>query len=84
MNAKKVVFRNNLSEVRLAVEPLVSVIIPVYNRESTLKRAIDSVLNQTYKNIELIIVDDASTDSSLQLAQEYLKMLARQRRETGV
>ena len=55
------------------MEPLVSVIIPVYNRENTLKRAIDSVLNQTYKNIELIIVDDASTDGSLQIAQAYLK-----------
>lgn len=53
-------------------DPLVSVVIPVYNRENTLRRSIDSVLNQTYKNIEIIIVDDASTDGSLQLAQDYI------------
>ena len=39
-------------------EELVSVIIPTYNRTQTLERAILSVLNQTYKNIEIIIVDD--------------------------
>ena len=43
---------------------LVSVIIPTYNREKTIVRAAKSVLNQTYKNIELLIVDDCSTDNT--------------------
>lgn len=43
---------------------LISVIIPVYNREALIKRAIDSVLNQTYKNIEVIVIDDGSTDKT--------------------
>ncbi len=55
-------------EINDSEKPLVSVIIPTYNRKGTIKRAIDSVLNQTYKNIELIIVDDCSTDGT----QEYL------------
>lgn len=50
---------------------LVSVVMPVYNREKTLKRAIDSVLSQTYTNLELIIVDDGSTDNSVKIVEEY-------------
>ncbi len=45
---------------------LVSIVIPTYNRENTILKAIQSVLNQTYKNIEVIVVDDCSTDNTEQ------------------
>ncbi len=51
--------------------PLVSVVIPVHNREDTIKRAIDSVLHQSYSNLELIIVDDGSTDHTLDIIRKY-------------
>jgi len=50
---------------------LISVIIPTYNRAYVLERAIDSVLKQTYQNIELIIIDDASTDNTSELLEKY-------------
>lgn len=50
---------------------LVSVIIPVYNRENTIQRAVDSVLNQTYTDIEVLVIDDGSTDNSVQMLDKY-------------
>ena len=51
---------------------LVSVIMGVYNNEYTVKNAIESILNQSYKNIELIITDDNSSDNSLSIIKNYL------------
>jgi glycosyltransferase involved in cell wall biosynthesis len=54
-------------------EPLVSVLMTVYNREAFLAEAIESVLQSSYKNLELIIVDDCSSDKSLEIAYLYAK-----------
>lgn len=51
----------------------VSIAVAVYNEEEYLKRCLDSLINQTYKNIEIILVDDCSTDNSLQICHEYAK-----------
>ena len=53
--------------------PKVSVIIPVYNVEKYVKQCIDSVINQTLKDIEIICVDDGSTDNCPQILDEYAK-----------
>ena len=50
---------------------LVSVIIPVYNSEKYLEECLDSILNQTYENIEIIAIDDGSEDSSLDVLNKY-------------
>ena len=49
----------------------ISIIVPVFNAEKYLKRSIESILNQTYKDLEIIIIDDKSTDNSKKIIQKY-------------
>ncbi|MBR6720295.1 MAG: glycosyltransferase family 2 protein [Clostridia bacterium] len=49
----------------------VSIIVPVYNAEKYLKRCISSLQNQTLKDIEIVLVDDSSTDSSLEICKKW-------------
>lgn len=50
---------------------LLSIIVPIYNVESYLKRCIESVLNQEMNDYELILIDDFSSDTSLKIAKQY-------------
>lgn len=53
-------------------EPKISVIVPVYNKEKYLKKCLDSIVNQTYQNLEVIIVNDGSKDDSKAVCENYL------------
>lgn len=54
-------------------EPKISVIMPVYNAEKTIERAILSIINQTYNNIELILINDGSTDETESIIKKYIE-----------
>jgi len=64
--------------------PLFSIIIPTYNRRELLKRAIDSVLSQTIADFEIIVVDDGSTDNTLELKNQYPDVIFLHQKNQGV
>ena len=55
----------------------VSIIVPIYNSEKYLPQCIESILNQTYKNFELILVNDGSTDNSLSICVKKILIIKR-------
>ena len=61
------------------MQELISVIVPIYNVEKYLERSIGALLNQTYQNLEIILVDDGSTDRSGEMCDEFAKKDARVR-----
>ncbi|MEM4731518.1 MAG: glycosyltransferase [Candidatus Aenigmatarchaeota archaeon] len=52
-------------------KPLVTIIVPTFNSEKTLQLCLESIRKQTYKNIEVIVVDNYSTDSTVSVAKKY-------------
>ena len=50
--------------------PLVTVVMPVFNGARTLRQSVTSVLDQTFRSLELVVVDDASTDDTVRIAEE--------------
>lgn len=60
-----------VKEAKLDFKPKFSIIIPIYNAEKYLSKCLDSVINQTIKEIEIICIDDGSTDNSLEILKEY-------------
>jgi len=70
---EKIFSRNDVKRVLDENISKISVIVPIYNVEKHLKRCLDSILNQTYKNLEIILVDDKTPDNSGKIADEYAK-----------
>ena len=60
-------------------EPLVSVIVPAWNSERTIRDTLESIAAQTYRNIEILIIEDGSTDSTGAVADEFCKSEPRAR-----
>lgn len=56
-------------------QPLISVLIPVFNAERFIRECLDSVIESTLKEIEIICIDDGSTDNSLAIIKEYEKKI---------
>lgn len=54
-------------------QPLVSVVIPTYNSEKTIERTLDSVINQSYKSLEILVIDDGSKDGTISVLRNYMK-----------
>ena len=54
-------------------QPLISVIVPVYNVEKYLEKCVESILSQTYQNLEILLIDDSSKDNSGKLCDDFAK-----------
>ncbi len=67
--------KTNKAPIALSKSPLISVIIPTHNAGTTIVSAIDSIANQTYSNIEIIVVDDASSDNTEAIVNEHMKIV---------
>lgn len=50
----------------------ISIIVPIYNSETTLQRTLNSIISQSYDNLEIILINDGSTDCSLAICEEYI------------
>lgn len=61
---------NEIKRILIKMEKM-SIIVPIYNSEKTLKSCLKSILNQTYKNLDIILIDDGSTDKRGEICNYY-------------
>ncbi|MBM7095811.1 glycosyltransferase [Bacillus sp. H-16] len=61
------------AEITASVQPRVTVVVPAYNAGESIKTAIESLLTQTWENLEVLVVDDYSTDNTVEIVQEYVE-----------
>ncbi len=52
---------------------MISILVPIYNAENCIKRCLDSILGQTYRDLEIVLINDGSKDNSLSIIQGYSK-----------
>ncbi len=64
-------YNNMPHTTNLTEEPLISIIVPVYNVKEYLSECLSSIIKQTYRNLEIIVIDDESTDGSLEICREF-------------
>lgn len=60
---------------RAIYTPLVTIVVPLYNKEKYIRDTLNSLINQTYKNLQIVVIDDASNDKSLEIVNNYLESL---------
>ncbi len=68
-----IIFFNSHANKQQISNPKISVIIPIYNVEKYISKCLDSVVNQTFKNLEIICIDDYGNDNSIKIAENYAK-----------
>ena len=87
MKSEEIVYEVIFGEDEL-MQPMVSIIVPIYNAEQYLRRCVDSILNQEYTDYELLLVNDGSTDASGDICEEYgdqdPRVIVIQKENTGV
>lgn len=65
------------------MKPKISVVVPVYNAKKTLALCLESIINQSYKNFEIIVIDDASKDDSIEIAKRFKCRIVRHKKNLG-
>lgn len=75
IGAYRIIKNSEKVENELLMEALVSIIVPIYNKEKYLKECLKSIETQSYSNIEILLIDDGSTDSSLLICEEHKKQI---------